>query len=221
MGVSLHTFSFKIGFKRVRKESGYTQQSFSDKFGISIETVKNWEQGRNVPELDTIYKLCDFFNCDMDYLFDNISCKTHDTQFIQDTLGLSYNTIKHIISLNEDNDSFICIPIIDHLLGKTEFTHFLMKQINEYYHKYEIFREADYTYNEESNEIQKKYGNNVIAIKEATDSGEINRSVSRHDLAKYQDIAEAKHFKIQKEFDNILIDLVKYYYDLNHSSDKN
>lgn len=104
MGDRLHTFSFKDGFKKIRKEHGYTQQSFADKFGICIETIRNWEQGRNVPELDTIYKLCDFFECDMDHLFNNISCHNHDTQFIQDKTGLSESNIERLANWKDNSN---------------------------------------------------------------------------------------------------------------------
>jgi transcriptional regulator with XRE-family HTH domain len=93
MGDKLYTFSFKEGFKRARKKSGYTQKSFSEEFNISIETVKNWEQGRNVPEIETLEKLCNFFHCDIDYLLGNMECETHDKQFIHDKTGLSEDAI--------------------------------------------------------------------------------------------------------------------------------
>lgn len=101
MGDKLYTFSFKEGFKRARKKGGYTQKSFSKEFNISIETVKNWEQGRNVPEIDTLEKLCNFFHCDIDYLFGNMECETHDKQFIHDKTGLSAEAIEQLIKWNE------------------------------------------------------------------------------------------------------------------------
>ena len=96
MSDKLHTFSFKDGLKRARKDNGYTQKSFAEKFKISIDTVKNWEQGRNVPEIKTLEKLCNFFDCDLDYLFGNIECKKHDTQFIKDKTGLSEKAIEEL-----------------------------------------------------------------------------------------------------------------------------
>lgn len=94
MGDKLYTFSFKEGFKHARKKAGYTQKSFAKEFNISIETVKNWEQGRNVPEIDTLEKLCNFFHCNIDFLLGNIECKTHDMQFIHDNTGLSEKAIQ-------------------------------------------------------------------------------------------------------------------------------
>lgn len=100
-------YSFKNGFKRARKDAGYTQEAFCeqftnyDGFKISLSTVRNWEQGRNVPELKTIDALCAFFRCDMDYLFFRIGCKTHDNQFIQNELGLSETAIDRLRELKE------------------------------------------------------------------------------------------------------------------------
>ena len=107
MGDKLYTFSFKDGFKRARKNSGYTQKSFSESFNISIETVKNWEQGRNIPEMETLERLCNFFQCDIDYLLGNIECETHDKQFIHDQTGLSENAINKLLELYNNAGSRI------------------------------------------------------------------------------------------------------------------
>lgn len=224
-----------------RKECGYKTQNalakeYNKRFSSSrrdkkeenkentsgiLGTIKHYENANynGSPKLEIVMNLCEILNCDIDYLIGKIDCKTHDTQFIHDRLGLSYNTIEHITSLNKKNDGFICMPIIDYFLGNTDFTYFLMKKIDEYYKKYESFREADSMYGNESQKIYEDYGNNAIAIIEAKESGEIKRSVTRYELTQCHDIADAKRFQIQKEFDNILIDLVKYYYALNHSTD--
>lgn len=105
MGDKLYTFSFQKGFKRARIKNGYTQKSFAKEFNISIETVKNWEQGRNIPEFKTLEKLCNFFHCDMDYLLNNLDCKDHDTQFIQDETGLSEKSIEQLRYLSLINNT--------------------------------------------------------------------------------------------------------------------
>lgn len=116
MGDKLYTFSFKEGFKRARKKGGYTQKSFAEEFNISIETVKNWEQGRNVPEIETLEKLCNFFQCDVDYLLGNMQCETHDKQFIQDYTGLSEKSID-VLQTEKYFKSSHCIEIINILLN--------------------------------------------------------------------------------------------------------
>lgn len=36
--------------KAARKRLGMTQKAFAANFGVSVETVRNWEQGRRQPE---------------------------------------------------------------------------------------------------------------------------------------------------------------------------
>ena len=95
--------SFAAGFKRARKKKGYTQDGFCKAFNeyradfaVPIYTVRNWEQGRSIPEWKTIEILCDFFECDVDYLFNTIEQTTHDIAFICGYTGLSEETIKNL-----------------------------------------------------------------------------------------------------------------------------
>lgn len=132
MGDKLHSFSFKNGFKRARKNNRYTQKTFADEFNISIETVKNWEQGRNIPEIKTLEKLCDFFQCDLDYLFNNIECKTHDVQFIQDCTGLSENSIENICTINKSNKSNEYMTALNMLLQQDYDLRRILLHINKY-----------------------------------------------------------------------------------------
>ena len=106
-------YSFKDGFKRARKARNLTQEKFCEKFTnydgskLSLPTVRNWEQGRNVPELKTIVALCTFFSCDMDYLFFNIDCRTHDNSFINQKLGLSEYAIDYLIEKKHLGEHYI------------------------------------------------------------------------------------------------------------------
>jgi putative transcriptional regulator len=36
--------------KSARKRLGMTQKTFAENFGVSVETVRNWEQGRRRPD---------------------------------------------------------------------------------------------------------------------------------------------------------------------------
>ena len=111
MGDILYTIKsdFSENFKKIRKDHGYTQASFKEKYEeiygektITIETIRNWEQGRNVPELQTIWKLCEIFNCDIDYLFGRIDYSTHDLEFICNKIGLSEDAVKYLIEIQEE-----------------------------------------------------------------------------------------------------------------------
>lgn len=130
-----NVFSFAKGFKRVRKETGYTQQTFSDVFTIdgnkiSIETVRNWEQGKTFPEVSTILELCKFFKCDIDYLFNGIDCRKIDNQYISNLTALnekSITALKEFQSLNMN----LQISAINNLLCY-ESGEWLLQIITEY-----------------------------------------------------------------------------------------
>lgn len=40
----------EIDVKRIRKKLGLTQKGFCDTYGLDISAVRDWEQGRRVPE---------------------------------------------------------------------------------------------------------------------------------------------------------------------------
>ena len=42
-----------VDVKRVRERFGLSQAEFAIRFGFEIDTVQNWEQGRNVPDQPT------------------------------------------------------------------------------------------------------------------------------------------------------------------------
>lgn len=84
------TMNFGRGLKRARKNAGYkTQEIFADNVQRSIDTVRNWEQGKNKPSLDDFLGLCEFFECDADYLLDNLDVQSHDLDFVCKYTGLS------------------------------------------------------------------------------------------------------------------------------------
>lgn len=114
-GTELHSFAsgFKEVFKRERERAGYTQKSFAESFDVSLDTVRNWEQGRKVPEIKTIERLCNEFGCEPDYLLGRMENSTHDIQFICNQTGLSEDAVLALSRLKEDRAT---IQVLDFLL---------------------------------------------------------------------------------------------------------
>lgn len=83
--------------KKAENDARYkTQQAFADSFGCSLISVKNWEQGRTIPEIGTLLYLAEFLDCDLDYLIGRIDKPTHDRTFIADELRLSDDAVKKL-----------------------------------------------------------------------------------------------------------------------------
>ncbi|MGI6669740.1 MAG: helix-turn-helix domain-containing protein [Acetivibrionales bacterium] len=62
----------KIGsfLKELRKEKKLTQEQLAEQFHVSNRTVSRWETGSNMPDLDILIELSDFYGVDFRELLD-------------------------------------------------------------------------------------------------------------------------------------------------------
>lgn len=62
----------KIGnfIKELRREEKLTQEEFAEKFQVARRTVSRWETGSNMPDLDILIEMADFFNVDLREILD-------------------------------------------------------------------------------------------------------------------------------------------------------
>ena len=57
----------KIGkfLKELRKQKGLTQEQIAEKFNVSNRTISRWENGNNLPDLDILIEISDFYEADL------------------------------------------------------------------------------------------------------------------------------------------------------------
>lgn len=57
----------KIGefLKELRKEKGLTQEQLAEKLNVSRRTVSRWETGNNLPDLDVLIEMADYYEVDL------------------------------------------------------------------------------------------------------------------------------------------------------------
>lgn len=62
----------KIGafLKILRKQKGLTQEQIAEKFNVSNRTVSRWENGNNMPDLDVLIEISDYYEVDLRELLD-------------------------------------------------------------------------------------------------------------------------------------------------------
>ena len=62
----------KIGrfLQELRKEKGLTQEQLAERFYVARRTVSRWETGSNLPDLDILVDLADFYDVDLRELLD-------------------------------------------------------------------------------------------------------------------------------------------------------
>ncbi len=62
----------KIGsfMKGLRKEKGLTQEQLAEQLNVSRRTVSRWETGTNLPDLDILIELADYYKVELRELLD-------------------------------------------------------------------------------------------------------------------------------------------------------
>lgn len=78
--------NFQNIFKSLRNAAGLTQVEIAEKLGISRSTIGMYETGAREPDFETLEKIADFFNVDIDYLLG----RTNKTTFLPENIGKYY-----------------------------------------------------------------------------------------------------------------------------------
>ena len=71
--------------KHLRKSKGMTQEQLAEQFSVSSRTVSRWETGNNMPDLDILIELADFYDVDIREIIDgkrkseNMNSETKET----------------------------------------------------------------------------------------------------------------------------------------------
>ncbi len=62
----------KIGgfIKELRKEKDLTQEQIAEQFNVSRRTVSRWETGSNLPDLDILIEMADYYEVELRELLD-------------------------------------------------------------------------------------------------------------------------------------------------------
>lgn len=97
------------GFKKARKRAGLTQPEFCDKFNefekntikddsqrssVTLDTCRNWEQGRKLPRAGTLIELSKFYGVSTDCLLGLSECTSVENEDIRKRIGLDDESIK-------------------------------------------------------------------------------------------------------------------------------
>ena len=86
---------------------GYkTEKMFFEAFSkvhddISSYTVHSWWSYVSLPDIKNTKRICDFLECDIDYLYGRINESTHDYAFINSITGLTESAIKCLHNSND------------------------------------------------------------------------------------------------------------------------
>lgn len=102
--VLLRSLGHKI--KEMRKSFGLTQEKFAEEIKVSLDTVKNWEQGFNYPSIDILVKISDYFKCDFDYLLGQQDTPNKTYKHFSEETGLSYDAVETLLAPNKNGHCY-------------------------------------------------------------------------------------------------------------------
>ena len=103
----------KIGnfIKELRKEQKLTQEQLAEKFGVARRTVSRWETGSNMPDLDILIEMADFFDVDLREILDGERKSEKMNQELKETV------LKVAEYSNEEKKRITRVVLIYFVLG--------------------------------------------------------------------------------------------------------
>ena len=94
---------------KLRKENKISQEEFAEKLGVSRQTVSNWENYKNYPDISTIVKISELYNISLDILLkgdlemiNNLDTKIKNSKKYKNILlviGICLNNFRKFFSI--------------------------------------------------------------------------------------------------------------------------
>lgn len=62
----------KVTLKAARINKGLTQEEVANALNVTKKTVGSWENGKTMPQIDKIERLCSLYSCNYDDIIWNV-----------------------------------------------------------------------------------------------------------------------------------------------------
>lgn len=132
----------KIGefLKELRKEKGLTQEQFAEQFNVSRRSVSRWEIGNNMPDLDTLIEVADYYEIDLRELLDGERKSEKMNEELKETVlkVAEYSSNEKEVKRKRLNRCFIISGIcfllvfLDHQFGVEIFAKAFINPIDDF-----------------------------------------------------------------------------------------
>lgn len=113
-----------------RKRRPTFKKEFAETYFLDYDKVSNtvngWLSRGTVASFENLVRICNFFNCDMDYLISNQDCFSKGIAGASEVTGLEYITIEELSKLSTAEKH-----IVDAICSRTIISHRLIQLIKE------------------------------------------------------------------------------------------
>jgi transcriptional regulator with XRE-family HTH domain len=96
--------------KHLRKEKGLTQEQLAEQFYVSSRTVSRWETGSNMPDLEILIELADFYHVDIREIIDG----ERKSEIMDNE---TKDTLKKVAEYTEEQNKKLKKKMIDMMAG--------------------------------------------------------------------------------------------------------
>ncbi len=109
---------FQKRFSNLMKERGITQAEASEGIGITRQAISLYATGKRTPDINSLYRICDYFKVSADYFLGLSGVRSFDIndKAISEKLGLNDRSIKILEGYQKYLPGFL-IPTVNLLLG--------------------------------------------------------------------------------------------------------
>ena len=122
--------------KENRKRCHLTQIQLLEKCYLSeksVASLRAWERGERLPDLDTLCRMCDIFDCDTGYLLCDYDARRRETADVCTVTGLSEDAVHKLQAYSRSSTpgAVMIVQILSLLIESDYFAEF-MGQIRFY-----------------------------------------------------------------------------------------
>lgn len=90
--------------RKLRESKKQTQLNLAMQVDVQQETISSYENGKTTPTMETLIKLCKYYNCSADYLLDLTDVKLPVNELLINNLDVTEaNLISNFRKLNHQN----------------------------------------------------------------------------------------------------------------------
>ena len=77
--------AFSDNLQFIRAQAGVTQEQLAEQLDVSRQSVSKWESGASFPEMDTLLRICDLYDVNLDTLLRG----SVENSRVSDTAGMT------------------------------------------------------------------------------------------------------------------------------------
>ncbi len=90
--------------KRGKRSNRFSQEKLAEEISITRGSVLAWEKGDRIPPVETMVRLCELLDCDLDYLLGRCDTFRKETADISEATGLSPAAAETLIKWKSFSD---------------------------------------------------------------------------------------------------------------------